>query len=208
MVISQFRHGTRPAAMLLLFLLLLTAQAAQAQTRPAGNPIFSSRLRHIVEMIPGSATDLPLYLTTSRDVYLLITAGASYTEIVVLANPEVSPPAVARALASSLAGTPLGGQTVEWSADRYSAAQVTAHSSCFGRVRGSNTAAFGPLVSGLRRAGFTPHLLLRVPHVMPKAPCLRRTTARQTFAGTTRTISAGKIASRSRRGFRRLRSAA
>lgn len=135
----------------------------RAQVRPASDPIVSSRLRRIVEMIPGSPLDLPPYLAKPQDVYLLVTAGASYTEIQVLANPEVPPPSVARALSSALAGTPLRGQPVEWSADRYSAAQVSEHHHRFGAVRGSNTVPIAPLLSGLRRAGLTPHLLLRIP---------------------------------------------
>ena len=135
---------------------------ARAQIRPALHPIVNSRLQRVVEMLPGSATDLPPYLVKPQDVYLLVTAGASYTDVQVLANPEVPPLTVARALSSALAGTPLRGRTVEWSADRYSAAQVSEHHSHFGAMRGSNVVPIAPLMSGLRRAGLTPHLLLRV----------------------------------------------
>jgi len=114
-------------------------------------------------MLPGSATDLPPYLVKPQDVYLLVTAGASYTAIQVLANPEVMPLSVARALSSALAGTPLRGRTVEWSADRYSAAQVSEDHHHFGAMRGSNVVSIAPLMVGLRRVGLTPHLLLRVP---------------------------------------------
>jgi len=114
-------------------------------------------------MLPGSATDLPPYLVKPQDVYLLVTAGASYTAIQVLANPEVPPLSVARALSSALAGTPLRGRTVEWSADRYSAAQVSEDHHHFGAMRGSNVVSIAPLMVGLRRVGLTPHLLLRVP---------------------------------------------
>jgi Zn-dependent protease with chaperone function len=150
-------------AMLALALWLSGAPPVRAQVRPASDPIVSSRLRRIVEMIPGSPLDLPPYLAKPQDVYLLVTAGASYTDIQVLANPEVPPPSVARALSSALAGTPLRGQPVEWSADRYSAAQVSEHHSRFGAVRGSNTVPIAPLVSGLRQAGLMPHVLLRIP---------------------------------------------
>ena len=160
------RHqGTAGAvwALLALALWLSGAPPARAQIRPASDPIVNSRLQRIVEMIPGAPLDLPPYLANPKDVYLLVTAGASYTDIQVLANPEVPPQTVARALSSALAGTPLRGQTVEWSADRYSAAQVSEHHSRFGALRGSNTVPVAPLMSGLRQAGLTPHLLLRVP---------------------------------------------
>ncbi len=136
---------------------------AAAPVKPASEPIVSSRIRHVAEMIPDSATDLPPYLAHAQDVYLLVTAGGAYTEIVVLANPEVSPVSVAHALSSALAGTSLSGQTVEWSADRYSAARLSVHSSRIGKRQGSNTVPIGPLLAGLRRAGLAPHLLLRVP---------------------------------------------
>ena len=149
-------------AMLTLALCLLGAMPARAQVRPATHPIVNSRLQRVVEMIPGSATDLPPYLVKPQDVYLLVTAGASYTDVQVLANPEVLPQTIANALSSALAGTPLRGQMVEWSADRYSAAQVSEDHHHFGAMRGSNVVSVAPLMVGLRRVGLTPHLLLRV----------------------------------------------
>ena len=156
--------GTRTAFWgLLLAFCLLGAQAAQAQIQPAKTPIVGKSLQNLLELIPGSPTDLPPYLTTSRDVYLLVTAGASYTEVDVLANLDVPPPTLARALASAVARTPLRGQTIKWSADSHSAAQMKANFSRIGSLHGSNTVPLGALVSGLRQAGLTPHLLLRVP---------------------------------------------
>ncbi len=149
-------------AMLTLALCLLGAMPARAQVRPATHPIVNRRLQRVVEMIPGSATDLPPYLVKPQDVYLLVTAGASYTDVQVLANPEVLPQTIANALSSALAGTSLRGRTVEWSADRYSAAQVSEDHHHFGAMRGSNVVSVAPLMVGLRRVGLTPHLLLRV----------------------------------------------
>ena len=131
--------------------------------RPAPEPIVGSRLQRIVDSFPGTPLDLPPYLAKPQDVYLLVTAGASYTDIQVLANPEVPPQSIACALSLALVGTPLRGQPVEWSANRYAAAQVSEHHNRFGAVRGSNTVPVAPLVSGLHQAGLTPHLLLRVP---------------------------------------------
>lgn len=154
--------------LLALALGLSWATPAQARgVRPAREPIVGSRLRHVVEMIPGSNTDLPPFLRTPKDVYLLVTAGAAYTDVQVLADPEVSAPSVAQALSSATAGTPLAGQTVTWSADSYSAAQVSEKHSRFGAMRGSNVVPIAPLMVGLRRAGLVPHLLLRVPaHIL------------------------------------------
>ena len=137
---------------------------AQAQgIRPAEEPIVNTRLGHVLDLIPGSATDLPPCLEKPQDVYLLVTAGASYTDIQVLANPEVNAPQIAQALSSALTRTPLAGRPVEWSADRYSAAQVSVRHRHFGAMRDSNTIPLAPLLLGLRQAGLTPHLLLRVP---------------------------------------------
>ena len=162
---TKRRHVTAGAAWALLALALWVSGGppARGQVRLASAPIVNSRLQRIVEMIPDAALDLPPYLAKPQDVYLLVTAGASYTDIQVLANPEVPPQTVARALSSALAGTPLRGQPVEWSADRYSAAQVLVHHQHFGVMRGSSAVPVGLLVSGLRQAGLTPHLLLRVP---------------------------------------------
>ena len=157
-------------ALLVLSLWLSAGAPAQAQVRPAAQPIVNSRLQRVVDMIPGSTTDLPPYLAKSQDVYLLVTAGASYTDIQVLANPEVPPQTIARALSSALVGTTLRGRTVEWSADRYSAAQVSEDHHHFGAMRGSNVVPIAPLVVGLRRARLTPHLLLRVTtHALPSS---------------------------------------
>lgn len=164
----QIKTRCRRAAVLwtliVLAVWLLGILPAGAQgIRPAADPIVNTRLEHVLDMIPDAPLDLPPYLVKPQDVYLLITAGGAYTDIQVLANPEVSAPQVAQALSSALAGTPLRGQTVQWSADRYAAAQVSVHHNHFGAMGASNTVSFGPLLSGLRRSGLTPHLLLRVP---------------------------------------------
>ena len=164
-------QGCMPGPLWALFALALWllgapgvgAQAGAGPIRPAGTPIVTKRLQRVAEMIPGSDTDLPPYLAKPSDIYLLVTVGASYTEIVALANPETSPPALARALSSGLAGTPLAGRTVEWSPDRYAAAAVSVHRAHFGAMRAVNTVSVAPLLAGLRRAGLSPHLLLRVP---------------------------------------------
>lgn len=148
-------------ALIALALCLSGILPARAQVRPATQPIVNSRLQRVVEMIPGSATDLPPYLVKPQDVYLLVTAGASYTDVQVLANPEVPPQTIANALSSALAGTSLRGRTVEWSTDRYSAAQVSVHQGRFGTLHTANTVPVAALASGLRRAGLIPHLLLR-----------------------------------------------
>ena len=148
----------------------LSGAPARAQVSPARDPIVSSRLQRVVDTIPDAATDLPPYLAKPEDVYLLVTAGASYTAVQVLANPEVNPQTIAHALSSALAGTSLQGQTVEWSADRYSAAQVSEDHHRFGALHGSNVVPIAPLMAGLRRAGLTPHLLLRVTtHALPSS---------------------------------------
>ena len=162
---TRRRSETALALWVLLALTLMSSWTAPARAqgiRPAREPIVGSRLRHVVEMISGSNTDLPPFLRTPKDVYLLVTAGAAYTEVEVLANPEVSPPLVAQALSSATSGTPLAGKTVTWSADSYSAAQVSEQHRHFGAMRGSNAVPIAPLMAGLRRAGLTPHLLLRV----------------------------------------------
>lgn len=141
----------------------LSTLPAAAQVRPASEPIAGRRIQRVIELIPDAATDLPSYLVHSQDVYCLVTAGGAYTEIEVLANPEMPAATVAQALSSALAGTSLSGRPVEWSADRYSAAKVLANTHHFGALRGSNTVSIVPLMTGLRRAGLTPHLLLRIP---------------------------------------------
>ncbi len=195
---AQVQHRGRTAGRLFALFAFLGvwlggALPAAAQIKPASEPIVNTRIRHIAEMIPGSATDLPPYLAHPQDVYLLVTAGGAYTEVVVLANPEVPAVSVARALSSALAGTSLSGQPVEWSADRYSAAEVEASTASFGSRDGANTVPIGPLMAGLRRAGLTPHLLLRVPTYAGLASVPRSYYGTRTF----RWYDASRLGSRS-----------
>lgn len=140
----------------------ISAPRGQAQVRPAAHSLYSSRLRHVVETIPFSPTDLPPSLARHQDIYLLVTAGAAYTEIQAVADPDLPPETLARALSLSLAPTSLRRQAVEWSTGTYSVAQVSAHAGHIGSRQASNTIPFAALVQGLRRAGLAPHLLLRV----------------------------------------------
>ena len=146
-----------------LGLWLVGASAARASIREASDPIFNSRAQTLLEAVQRGGTDLPLSLQTGRDVYLFITVGAAYTEVRALALPTVPPQRLAQALASATVGTVLAGRTVTWSADDYSAALVTAgHGHLLSRSS-RNTVPVGAIVSGLRRAGFMPRTLLRVP---------------------------------------------
>ena len=143
--------------------LSLTPPARAGTVRQANDPILDRTTQTILNTLPGSSTDLPTFLDGPCDVYLLVTAGAGYTDVRVLAQPSADPKALAHALETSVAGTPLEGDTVEWSADRDAAAHLRHKATHRGRSFGENPVPINALITGLRRAGFDPHPLLRVP---------------------------------------------
>lgn len=141
----------------------LTIPARAGTIREASDAIVNSSTRTILGLIPDSGSDLPPFLPGRRDVYLIVTAGAGYADVRVLADAATSARAVADALNTAAAGTALAGDTVEYSADSYAAARLRHTSGRWWRMAGANTVPMGALIAGLRRAGFVPHPLLRVP---------------------------------------------
>lgn len=158
------------AVVMILVGLWLVCGRTYASVQEAADPIFNHRTQTLLEAVQAGGTDLPMSLQTPRDIYLFVTAGAAYTEVRALALPSVPPPQLAQALAASTSGTALAGRTVTWSADDYSAALLlTTHSRPLSRSS-ANVVPVGALVAGLRRAGFSPHTLLRVPRYASGAP--------------------------------------
>lgn len=148
---------------LALILILAAAQTARAEVRQAREPVFDRHTQSLLATVQGAGTDLPMSLHSGRDVYLFITAGGAYTEVKALALPTVSAAALAQALDAAARGTNLHGQTVLWSSNDYSAAQLrVSHGHLLG-MQSANMVPVGPLIVGLRRAGFLPHCLLRIP---------------------------------------------
>ena len=170
-MMSDVKRGHRWAVWVLFGLWLLWAPAARAGVDEAKDSVFDHRTQVLLEAVQKSAEeggiDLPLALRTRRDIYLFITEGAAYTEVRALALPTVPPQQLAQALAGATAGTRLAGGPVMWSADDYSAALVEEGHGRLLMHRTLNTVPVGEIVARLRRAGFVPHALLRIPlHAM------------------------------------------
>jgi hypothetical protein len=148
---------------ILFGLCLLGPKSARADIQQAQDPIFDHRVGALLESVQEGGTDLPMSLLTRRDVYLFVTVGAAYTDVIALANPSVPASTLAQALAGASAGTSLSAQTVTWSSDDYSAARLFVHSHPGFRIRSTHSVPLGALIAGLRRSGYLPHCLLRVP---------------------------------------------
>jgi Zn-dependent protease with chaperone function len=158
------RYRLQMSVWLLAFLVGLVGNGqASAHVQKASETIADSATSRIVETLPDTGLDLPVVLSRPQDVYLLVTAGAAYTDVRVLALPAVDPHRMGRALADAETGTSLAGTDVGWSADDYSAAQLVQKRGRLGLRAAVNSVPLGALADGLQRDGFVPHVLLRVP---------------------------------------------
>ena len=140
---------------LTLLLCLGTVLPVQAQQR-ASKPLVPKYFNRVLAPLPSS-----------KEAYLVITAGGASTDILVIADPSVPPPALAQALQSAVAETPLRSQPVEWSFPTDRIPWAAAHSSLRrGRVgawQADNTVPISALRDGLQRAGFKPRPFLHLP---------------------------------------------
>lgn len=143
--------------------LALLPASVSARVKQASDSLIDTRTQRVLDDIPTSGLAVPPYLATKQDVYLFVTAGAAYTDVKVIGSPSASGLALARALETAVAGTPLEGQAIEWSDEDRPTARVTlGHGHLLSRT-GTNAVSVDPLMAGLRRAGLKPHLFLRVP---------------------------------------------
>jgi len=154
---------TRVCLLLCALWCLIPAAPAGARVRQASDSVIDSRTQHVLDAVPASGLALPPFLRTPKDVYLLVTAGAAYTDVRVVGGPGTSGLALARALEIAVIGTSLADQAVQWSDEDRPAAQVTQGHGHFLARTGANTIPVDALTAGLRRAGYVPHLLLRIP---------------------------------------------
>lgn len=145
---------------------------APAQIRSAEDELVDIAVRRILETLPKTSLPLPSRLAMERDVYLFVGAGAATLDVRVLARPSVSPEKLAQAIHTSVRGTALDNELVEWARDdEFTAVRLLARHGHIGQRYATMTVPVGKLVEGLKTAGFVPHVLLRLPlHI--QAPSL------------------------------------
>jgi Zn-dependent protease with chaperone function len=143
-----------------------------ASVRRASHDLMDLSLRKLLDSLADTTLPLPSQLSTGREVFLFIRAGAAVLDVRVVAKASMSPEKVAHALAQALEGTEFAGETIEWSqGDEFTVVRLLIERGRFGRRHAQLTVPVGRLVVGLKRAGLVPHALLRLPkHV--HAPAL------------------------------------
>jgi Zn-dependent protease with chaperone function len=143
-----------------------------APVRRASHDLMDLSLRKLLDSLADTTLPLPSQLSTGREVFLFIRAGAAVLDVRVVAKASMSPEKVAHALAQALEGTEFAGETIEWSqGDEFTVVRLLVERGRFGRRHAQLTVPVGRLVVGLKRAGLVPHALLRLPkHV--HAPAL------------------------------------
>jgi len=157
---------------LMLAVAVIVNCALCALVRRASHDLMDLSLRKLLDSLADTTLPLPSQLSTGREVFLFIRAGAAVLDVRVVAKASMSPEKVAHALAQALEGTEFAGETIEWSqGDEFTVVRLLVERGRFGRRHAQLTVPVGRLVVGLKRAGLVPHALLRLPkHV--HAPAL------------------------------------
>jgi Zn-dependent protease with chaperone function len=157
---------------LMLAVAVIVNCALCAPVRRASHDLMDLSLRKLLDSLADTTLPLPSQLSTGREVFLFIRAGAAVLDVRVVAKASMSPEKVAHALAQALEGTEFAGETIEWSqGDEFTVVRLLIERGRFGRRHAQLTVPVGRLVVGLKRAGLVPHALLRLPkHV--HAPAL------------------------------------
>jgi heat shock protein HtpX len=157
---------------LMLAVAVIVNCALFALVRRASHDLMGLSLRKLLDSLADTTLPLPSQLSTGREVFLFIHAGAAVLDVRVVAKASMSPEKVAHALAQALEGTEFAGETIEWSqGDEFTVVRLLIERGRFGRRHAQLTVPVGRLVVGLKRAGLVPHALLRLPkHV--HAPAL------------------------------------
>jgi len=166
---------------LMLAVAVIVNCALCAPVRRASHDLMDLSLRKLLDSLADTTLPLPSQLSTGREVFLFIRAGAAVLDVRVVAKASMSPEKVAHALAQALEGTEFAGETIEWSqGDEFTVVRLLVKRGRFGRRHAQLTVPVGRLVVGLKRAGLVPHALLRLPkHV--HAPALSFPKEEQRF---------------------------
>jgi Zn-dependent protease with chaperone function len=156
---------------LMLAVAVIVNCALFAPVRRASHDLMDLSLRKLLDSLADTNLPLPSQLSTGREVFLFIRAGAAVLDVRVVAKASMSPEKVAHALAQALEGTEFAGETIEWSqGDEFIVVRLLVGRGRFGRRHAQLTVPVGRLVVGLKRAGLVPHALPRLPkHVHASA---------------------------------------
>ncbi len=151
-----------------LFLLLMftafSIMPVNAEIREAENDIADRRTEKLLDAMRQSPLHFPETLSTSQEVYLLVTTGASVLDVRLLAQPAVDPKRLARLLERVSTDLTHHSVLVEWTKeDDFAAAHFVLSQGHYGRREARQTIPYGRYAEALRQENFVPHILLRLP---------------------------------------------
>lgn len=154
-----------PAVIPLLLLL-----PVRASVRPARSEILDDKTDRMVDALPVAGFPFPTTLYHRGDVYVIVNVGAAYANVTVLAPPRVTPRQTADVLDSAVLESGWRAGDVRYASERdYSVATVGQSAARMGLRDSRIEVPIGPLIAGLRSAGWRPHVIVRVSQVVEVA---------------------------------------
>ena len=151
-------------AILLLFVILFLQIAVNAEIKSSTETYPITKFHRLIDMMPTSGLGFPNGLESDNDVWISITSGAATSEIIILAHNSVMPLKIAKVLEASIQATPIAGSRIRYSQNYDFTGTWVMYS--YGRIfqqRSTLTTPVGKVINSIRKAGYTPHVLLRIP---------------------------------------------
>lgn len=159
------------SCLLVLVSVLLAPLPASAAIKEAEHSFLNLRLQRAIDRFAKSPLGIPADLKSPQDLYVLMTPGAAFSEVIVLAKSSVPAQHVAETVEGAVVGTPLAGPTVEWERDDdFSGALVRQAHGRFGLWSSESQLPVGTIVTRLRAAGYTPHVVVRLGNYLEASP--------------------------------------
>ena len=153
---------TRAVFILLCVIFIQAALSAEITSSTETYPI--AKFHRLIEMMPTSGLGFPTGLESDKDVWVSITSGAATSEIIMLARNSVVPMKAAEALEAAIQATPMAGSRIRYSQNYdFTGAWVVFSKRRMFQQGSTLTTPVGKVIDGIRKAGFTPHVLLRMP---------------------------------------------
>ncbi|HEX5323568.1 MAG TPA: hypothetical protein VFW40_07260 [Capsulimonadaceae bacterium] len=195
LIFHRLRRGARIGLIALMLILLRGGiSPALAAVRESDGAIVDRQTQQTLDLLPRRNIGVPSPLPQG-DAYLIVTQGAAYVDVRLIADHSVAPQRLADALESAVQDTPLAKNDVDYSRDDdYSAAHAQYATARFDQSFQSTDLSTTGLVKGIRAGGIPVFGVLKVPrYASAWGLPLKRGHSQQFYWYNTRDLSSPSV---------------
>jgi Zn-dependent protease with chaperone function len=149
-------------------LLPVLCLAAGTKVEESGDDLLGMRQESLLRSVAALTIPSRSDVNRDRDANLIVTLGAAYSDVLLIAKPEKAAKELAEDFAKSVEGTPLAGETVEYSSEEgYAVVAQHISKGSFGKLSSDNALPIGDVTQRLQALNWNVGFVVVTPKYIP-----------------------------------------